>query len=311
MKHWKNIVLPLLLVPVLVTGCIMDDNDDCDNVAIYFQYFADGDENVLSQYIDRVDLYVFDEGGHFIDMRPYSREQLGSYQAIPSFKLIPGKRYKVVAVGNADDKTLITGLDNADFSRMYIQSPEWGNADVVTNHDHNYLGQQEFVMPSGNFVVYRDTVTMYSSHINTHIEVTGLPAPGAAAITPVTVSIENSNGQISFENEINLDAKGTCAPELEYDAASGKYQTNDLTLYRMDSKGTLLEDYCNHQIVLKDATGKEMVRFSLHDFIKQNEEYIDVTKQEAYLPIEIMFIETGITIKLPAWYVEDINPDWQ
>ena len=30
MKHWKNIVLPLLLVPVLVTGCIKDDFDDCD-----------------------------------------------------------------------------------------------------------------------------------------------------------------------------------------------------------------------------------------------------------------------------------------
>ena len=64
MKLWKNIVWMLLLVPVLTTGCIKDNLDDCHNVTIYFQYLADGDKDVLYQYMDKVDLYVFDEGRH-------------------------------------------------------------------------------------------------------------------------------------------------------------------------------------------------------------------------------------------------------
>ena len=87
MKHWKNIVLPLLLVPVLVTGCIKDDFDDCDNVTIYFQYLADGDEDVLYRYMDKVDLYVFDESGHILGSGTYNQEQLSAFAAVPSFKL--------------------------------------------------------------------------------------------------------------------------------------------------------------------------------------------------------------------------------
>ena len=42
-----------LVATVLTTGCIKDDLDDCDNVTIYFQYLADGDKDVLYQYMRR------------------------------------------------------------------------------------------------------------------------------------------------------------------------------------------------------------------------------------------------------------------
>lgn len=53
-----------LLVFVLPSSCVKEDFDDCDNVTIYFQYLADGDTDVLYKYMSKVDLYVFDEGGH-------------------------------------------------------------------------------------------------------------------------------------------------------------------------------------------------------------------------------------------------------
>lgn len=55
-----------LFATVLTTSCIKEDFDDCDNVTIYFQYLADGDKDVLYQYMKKVDLYVFDEGGHIM-----------------------------------------------------------------------------------------------------------------------------------------------------------------------------------------------------------------------------------------------------
>lgn len=51
-------ILMALVATVLTTGCIKDDLDDCDNVTIYFQYLADGDKDVLYQYMSKVDLYV-------------------------------------------------------------------------------------------------------------------------------------------------------------------------------------------------------------------------------------------------------------
>lgn len=312
MKLWKNIVWMLLLVPVLTTGCIKDNLDDCHNVTIYFQYLADGDKDVLYQYMDKVDLYVFDEGGHILGVGTYNQDQLKNFSAIPSFKLTPGRRYKVVAVGNAYDHTQVVNLESStSFDEIYIQSLYWGVPDPVINHDDNYLGQQEFVMPEGNLMMYRDTVTLYSAHVDVDIEITGLPAPQTRGELPVSVRIEHSNAQTSFNNEINLDEKGTCYPELIYDAERGCYRTDDFALFRMDNSGNLHPDWCEHELVVADAEGTELFRGSIYDFITRNREYIDITKQEAYLPIEIQFNEIGITIKLPAWYVEDIDPDWQ
>ena len=295
-----------------MTSCIKDDLDDCHNVTIYFQYLADGDKDVLYQYMDKVELYVFDENGRILGVGTYNQDQLRSHSAVPSFKLTPGKRYKVVAVGNAYDYTQVVNLETStSFDEIYIQSPFWGIPDPVTNHDDNYMGQKEFVMPEGNYVMYRDTVTLYSSHVDVDIEITGLPAPQTRSELPINVRIENSNAQTSFNNEINLDEKGTCYPELIYDEARGCYRTDDFALFRMDCGGELHPDYCSHELVLSTSDGKELIRGSLYNFIMRNDDYIDVTKQEAYLPIEINFIETNVTIKLPSWYVEDVEPGWQ
>lgn len=312
MKHWKNIVWMLLLVPVLVTSCIKDELEDCHNVTIYFQYLADGDKDVLYQYMDKVDLYVFDEGGHILGVGTYNQDQLKNFSAVPSFKLTPGKRYKVVAVGNAYDHTQVVNLESStSFDEIYIQDPNWGVPDPVTSHDDNYMGQQEFVMPDGNYVMYRDTVTLYSSHVDVDIEIVGWPAPATRGEMPLNVRIENSNAQTSFNNEINLDEKGTCYPELFYDSETGIYHTSDLALFRMDYNGELHESHCEHELVLCTSDGRELVRVNILDFLNRYKEYVDVTKQEAYLPIRIEFIETGVTIKLPEWYVEDVIPDWQ
>lgn len=158
-------------------------------------------------------------------------------------------------------------------------------------------------------------MTLYSAHVNVDIEINGLPAPEAIRAgeeMPYKLMIEQSNAQTDFEGNINdaEEAKGTCYPELIYDAEKGCYRTDDFALFRMDNEGELDESCCEHELVLSTADGKELIRGSLYNFIKRNEKYIDVTKQEAYLPIEINFIETDVTIKLPAWYVEDIEPGW-
>lgn len=307
------------VVCVLAIGCIKEDYDDCDNVVIYFQYLADGETNVLNDYITKVDLYVFDEGGHIMGVGHYSEDELKRYAAIPSFRLTPGKKYRVVAVGNAFNRTEVENLTSeTDFNKIFIQHPAWGSGEgKVDGHDHNYLGQLDFTMPGDeNFTVYRDTVTLYSAHINVDIEINGLPAPdalGEGGEIPYELRIEESNAQTDFNGDINMEEKGTCYPALIYDKERNCYRTDDLCLFRMnDHAGHFDEEYCEHRLVLIDKrTGKRLVDDSIYNYVNDNKDEIDLTKQEATLPIEINFHTLGVVIKVPDWYIENLQPGWE
>lgn len=317
MKYFQRIMF-ILLVSVLTSSCIKDDFDDCDNVTIYFQYLAYGDKDVLYQYMSKVDLYVFDSNGHILGVGSYNQDELTKFEAVPSFKLRPGQRYKVVAVGNPYDHTeVVNYATETDFANIYLQDPAWSDPNVpVTNHDYNYLGEKEFVMPDQEGVMYRDTVTLYSSHVKVDVEIHGLPAPDASrqdAGIPYQLSFENSNAQTSFENEVNLSEKGTIYPELIYDNENQCYRTQNLALFRMDdTTGELNSDYCEHTLVLTDkSTGRELARGSLYNYLMRNADVIDVTKQEAFLPISLEFKNLDVTIKVPDWYIQDVTPGWE
>ena len=310
MRKLKNIML-MLVALVLATSCIKEDYDDCDNVTIYFQYLADGNTDVLYRYMSKVDLYVFDEGGHILGVGHYNQDELSNFAAKPSFKLPAGGRYKVVAVGNAYDDTEVVNLNATSFDDIFIQHPAWGSGDVVTNHDHNYMGQKEFIVPGGEGVMYRDTVTLYSSHVNVSVEIHGLPAPTRANEGIYQLSFENSNAQTSFNNEVNTDEKGTIYPDLLWDAANNCYRTDDLALFRMDTNGDLSSTLCEHELVLTNTeTGEELIRGSIYNYLQRYDDEIDVTKQEATLPIAINFHDVSVDIELPEWVIVDGKPDW-
>ena len=65
----------------------------------------------------------------------------------------------------------------------------------------------------------------------------------------------------------------------------------------MDNKGCIDESLCRHEIRLEDGNGKLITSFPLSEYLKENAKYIDVTKQEAYLPISIKFTPVGVTIE--------------
>ena len=297
MKHIEKKIWMLLTVAVLAAGCIKEDLGDCWNVSLYFQYLADGDKDVLSQYVEKVDLYVYDERDELVGQESYYQDELINFQATPHFRLEPG-RYRVVTVGNAYGQTAVVNEESGDYDHIYIQHPNWGTDDVVTGHDHNYIGDCYFEIGADKLV--RDTVTMESAHINVEVEIKGLNL-NTKAVEGYTLVFENSNAQTSFENEVNPGAQGNCYPELFYDEATGLVKTQDLALFRLD-------DQCEHVMKLMNAEGKVVAEKDIDEYIRENE--IDITKAEATLRIGIEFTHLGVEIKLPDWEIVDVTPEF-
>lgn len=298
MKHIENMLF-VLAVFVLAAGCIKEDLDDCWNVSLYFQYLADGDKDVLAQYVDKVDLYVYNERDELVGQESYYQDELINFQATPHFRLEPG-RYRVVTVGNAYGQTAVVNEESGDYDHIYIQHPNWGYDEPVTGHDHNYIGDCYFEIGADKLV--RDTVTMESAHINVEVEIKGLNL-NTKAVEGYTLVFENSNAQTSFENEVNPGAQGNCYPELVYDEATGLVKTQDLALFRLD-------DQCEHVMKLLDAAGEVKATVDVDQFIADNDLEAEVAKSEATLRIGIEFTQLGVTIKIPDWEIVDVKPEF-
>ena len=79
----------------------------------------------------------------------------------------------------------------------------------------------------------------------------------------------------------------------------------------MDDGGNLHADCCAHSLVLTNGeTGEELIRGNIYDYLQRYDDVIDVTEQEADLPISINFHGITAVIELPDWVLVSGEPDW-
>ena len=296
-----------MLVPALFTACIKEDMDDCMNVAVCFQYNADGQDNVLQNYIHDIALYVFDSQGSVHSTLAIDKEYLTNDYRLKEFKL-PAGRYTLVAVAHEGDHTEVK-IDGNSLEQCFIQHPQWPGAAVLPGQDPNYLGRCELQVPK-HHILQKDTIQLFSAHIDAYVEVHGLQPPTEGNASAYRVSITQVNAQTNLLNQVQPGQLTTVAQDLHFDSATQTYQTSGITLFRMDNQGVLDELLCRHHIQLEDGNGKVLATFPLSDYLKENAKYIDVTKQEAFLPISIKFTPVSVTIEVPSWYIEDLDPEW-
>lgn len=311
MMKRRLIYVLLLIVSFLPAGCIKDDLSRCDNVIVSFKYLAGRDKDVLNQYIDQVDLYVFDENNRFLDVKHYDDGQLDRNGGTVSFRLDPGA-YTFVALGNAGKNTDVSDMNASDFDGIFIQHPSFGSGKPVKTHDHNYLGKKRVeVMES--LKKTRDTLELFSSHINVSVEIYGLGSPesGTKSSVPYELAFDNTNARTSFNNKVSDKDKEVCCPDVVYDYDMKCYRTDGLSLLRMDNEGILDKSLCSHHLTLKDlTTGKEMFSTDIYDYVIEHIADMDITKQEALLAIAIRFSSVGVTIGIPEWAVEEVKPEF-
>ena len=295
---------------MLMGGCIRDNTDHCNNVIVNFSYTADDGQEHLTEYMGSIDLYVFDESGNHVMTVGYGSGDLHTSGGAASLRL-PEGRYALYAVGNPLDRTLVFGLGTGDPERIFIASPESAGGGTVHGQDHNYLGSASLEISDSRYTS-RSMVRMYSAHINVSIEVTGLYARlGTRAAGDYTLSISGSNSKVDFNNRVAYGELHECYPEMEYDAETGKWLSRNLALFRMDNGEDIEEALCNHVLKMTDGDGNVVIEKSILEYLAENAGKIDLTRQEALLPIEVNFSEVAVTVTPPQWYLEDVTTEWE
>lgn len=296
----------LSAVLILSAGCIREDRSRCDNLTLNLLYLADGDRNVIGEYMNRIDLYIFSGNGEFIETAEFTSGQLEKCGYCPSMQMQPGE-YSIVAIGNAYGRTEVDDPSSGTPEEILIHHPSFGEEATVNGHDHLYIGFGSINVGDGK-EHNSGVVTMHSSHINMDFEIYGLPAPGKAD-SPV-LNIIDANAAVSLTNEVQTDAKTDMVLDIIYDTSDGCYRTDSGAMLRIDSDGSIIPELCTHKVRLTSGNGETLAEFGLMEFIEEHMNPADVCKEEATIPVSLKFSGTSVVIDVQDWYINDVDPDF-
>ncbi len=175
----KNVSLPLsVLFAILffLTGCGIHDNEDCTS-SVQFSYSYNEEssttDNKISYWISTIDEYIFDESHllsnvRHIDANGFRRQLL----------LEPGK-YSVIAVGNADQRSIVTdsrtgkspqiGVTHREDLRLSLSDTAQNDDGIVGPCEELFYGYRTFTVTATE--VSRIRIDLVNAHFQLRFKV--------------------------------------------------------------------------------------------------------------------------------------------
>ncbi len=294
-----NAVFCLTLLAGSAASCIREDMDDCLSTnRVLFSYKGDGTTEIFPDKICRVEMFVFDAENRCVNSSVLPKEQVASRTA--TLPPLAAGDYRIVCLGNTHT-TNVEGLATGDYARMLFAAGDWFDRKNVSGNDSLYYAATSFtVLPySGREEENRTQLVEFaSSHYDLLVEVAGIPAlEGRAGSMPV-LEICGVSPCTDFENRACGEAADYLL-ETEYEAGLLSARTNIMR-------------HKNHELVdvrLHSAAGDLLAEVNLAEFLSAHP-VIDCSKQEVLIPIRIEFKSGKITIGLPEWYIEHVDPEF-
>ena len=293
----RNIALTLLLAGGLSTSCIKEDHSECYNVySLAFSYKGDGQTDIFQEKIGSVDMYVFDDQGSCV-----ASKQLPDADVNAQVTVLPPLEsgdYRIVCVANAY-RTEVEGLSSRDFEKIVFADERYNDGETLSGNDSLYWSSIDYTIAPYDEYKQEETRTaeFASSHFDIVVEVAGVPALTKASGYP---SIELVG--VSPQTDFNNVAKGqavTYVMESSHDGISALSAKNCI-MRHTDHAGVYLR--------LSDANGASLVEVNFAHHIARWD--IDVTKHECVIPFQIEFKSVGVNVTVPAWYIENIVPEF-
>lgn len=306
----------LLFSVLLLNGCIGEDMDSCpevvdNNLSITFLYPDDAGKDIFSKKIDKVDLFVFDEQGHFVTSQTIEQAALSAF-AGAKLKLSPGT-YRIVCWGNASTKSEFGGVSNGSlFTDAFISNSTVDGNSVATNGDRLYYapasttGQslsQGFTITVPTEGMINKSINFSRAHIRVIVYTKGFEdhSQQGASLTPV---IELTN--VSLRYNFNMQ---TSANLITYRDISVSAIVEGKSMNIVDFNTPLFDENTSMQMVIKkQSDGSTLTTVNLADFIRDNNITID-DSVEIVVPILIEYIGGSFQITLSKWGQTPVGPE--
>ena len=293
MKYIKPFAL--LVFAALMTGCIKEDLSSCKvDFRLLFSYKGDGEEEIFHDKITKVNLYVFDCDDKFVMSQTLDKEILN---VSPSAELsLPAGEYRFVGVGNCFENTATVGLkenEPADMTQCLVGHPCAFTEGVMTCNDSLYMTSGAIRVVQGE--AGEDTAAFEASHIDMYVEVRGVDAPNTSVV------LRHPYKYTNFENDPCGDP---CAfyPECAVDDESGK----TTVVARFNVPRFASEDDVTLDVVGKE--GEKIHTVDIGQFVKDQK--IDLAKNEVLVPVLVEFQSVGVTVTVPEWAGDEIEPEF-
>lgn len=295
---FKSFALTLLLAGGLSASCIREDNSDCYNVYnLALSYLGDDTQEIFSDKINTVDLYVFDSNSTCVSS---SRLSDADVQArMTRLPHLEAGTYRIVCIGNAYE-TGVENLDSKDLSAITFAAEDYINGETVSGNDSLYWSAVDYeIEPFSAYKTEEEvkTALFASSHYDVVVEVVN--APANVGMHP-KIEIIGTSPKTDFNNV----AKGTPETYVLTTVNEGDGLTT--------AKANIMRNINHDEVYLKvtGENGETVATINFAEHLEQYKDMIDPELNECVIPFRIEFNSNSaqISITLPSWYIDYVKP---
>lgn len=281
------------LVFLLITSsCIKEDLDQCKppySSHIKFTYLADGQDNVIADYAEEIDLLVFDKTtGNKVKTIIYPGHSNGNFKSDINLDLEPGN-YTLVAWANVSDISIFSDhnhIDEVTISTLF----QMNDLTLLTN-DSLYFGRTDLEVLDNS--TNKASIRMYSAHVDVEVTVVG-------DIGTPDVFAEDLVSKLDMNMNPNSTVAQTCYPMI--------HKHTDRPIFK--SAFTALRHHEGFQstITVTSSSGKSVSINTREYMQKYFPEISTAIHQEFVVKIGVEFSKLGVTVKVPDWDIDETIP---
>lgn len=294
-----SITLSICLTILLASCGINDSYKNCfceTNLLLKFNYNANTNYNVLSQYINSSILYIYD-GELLIDSVTLDKDQL-----IFGTKLenLPKGKYKFITWGNVDERTRATSTRCLNEAKIETVSTSSDN--TISSNDHLYYAYNEIEITdevTTREAIQTKVIDFKSAHIDFLITVYSLRN------LDVEVVFNNINPHYDFYSNPLKSISQSYYPKVKSSEVieNNHIQKLELSLLRFKDDNQITID-------LKDASNGEYVtqQIKLSQLMKENNITVE-DKQEKLILIDFIIGNTVVDVTIEEWNEDTIIPE--
>lgn len=143
-KLYRTVLLFALSLPLLLVGCMRENEDDCvtdDNLILRFAFSDDAGADKFDQAIDLVDVFVFGSDLRLVSQTHLTKSDLNAFRGV-HLTLKPGD-YRVVCWGNVKEHSQIQGVGTRSIVSGSLTFNPQGGGDPVHFAPSRDLGSND------------------------------------------------------------------------------------------------------------------------------------------------------------------------